>query len=195
MQHVRGDEHRAALGAEPADQLDHVPALDRVEAVEWLVQQQQLGRVHERLGELDALPHALREASDAALRGVLQAHARDRLGGSARRIRHVTQAGHHLDQLARGEERPEPVPIVHDADPPVDLGLAPRVVPEHAHRARARIGEARAQRQRGRLAGAVVAEQARHARLQLERHLRQRDGVAVPLGDALEGERQASALR
>ena len=84
---------------------------------------------------------------------------------------------------------------MHDADPPVDLGLAARVVPEHPHRAGARIGEAGAQRERGRLAGAVVAEQAGHAGLQLERHLGQRDGVAVPLGDALEDERQASALR
>ena len=58
-----------------------------------------------------------------------------------------------------------------DADPAVDLGLAPRVVPEHAHRARARIGEARAQRERGRLAGAVVAEQAGHAGRELERDL------------------------
>ena len=101
VQHVRGDEHRAALGAEPADQLHHVAALHRVEAVERLVEQQQLGRVHERLGELDALAHALREAADAALRGVLEPDARERLGGGARRIGHVAQARHQLDQLAR----------------------------------------------------------------------------------------------
>ena len=103
--------------------------------------------------------------------------------------------GHHLDELAGGQERPEAVAVVDDADAAVDLGLAPRVVAEHAHRAGARIGEARAERERGRLAGAVVAEQAGHAGLELERDLRQRDGVAVPLGDACERERQASALR
>ena len=43
VQHVRGHEHGAALGAEPADQLDHVAALHRVEAVERFVEQQQLG--------------------------------------------------------------------------------------------------------------------------------------------------------
>ena len=83
VQHVRGDEHRAALGAEPPDQLDDVPALHGVEAVERLVEQQQLGRVHERLGQLDALAHALREAADLAFGGVLEAHARERLGGGA----------------------------------------------------------------------------------------------------------------
>ena len=34
VQDVRGDEHRAALRAEPADQLDDVTALHGVEAVE-----------------------------------------------------------------------------------------------------------------------------------------------------------------
>ena len=82
-----------------------------------------------------------------------------------------------------------------DADAPVDLGLAPRVVAEHAHGAGARIGEAGAERERRRLARAVVAEQAGHAGRQLERHLGQGDSVAVPLGDACEDERQASALR
>ena len=119
----------------------------------------------------------------------------ERLGGRGRGIGHAAQAGHQLDQLARGQERPEAVAVVDDADAPVDVGLAPRVEPEHAHRAGARIGEAGAQRKRGRLAGAVVAEQARHAGRQLERHFGQGDGVAVPLGDALEDERQASALR
>ena len=41
---------------------------DGIEAVERLVEQQQLGRVHERLGQLDALAHALREAADARAR-------------------------------------------------------------------------------------------------------------------------------
>ena len=50
----------------------------------------------------------------------------------------VAQPGHQLDQLARGQERPEAVAVVDDADAAVDLGLAPRVVAEHAHRARAR---------------------------------------------------------
>ena len=85
VQHVRGDEHGAALGAEPADQLDHVAPLHRVEAVERLVEQQQLGRVDERLGQLDALAHALREAADPPLGGVLEPDARERLGGRAPR--------------------------------------------------------------------------------------------------------------
>ena len=68
VQHVRRDEHRAALRAEPPDQLDDVAALGGVESVERLVEQQQLGLVDERLGELDPLAHALREAADARAR-------------------------------------------------------------------------------------------------------------------------------
>ena len=52
VQDVGGHEHGAALGSEPADQLDDVAALHRVEPVQGLVEQEQLGRVHERLGEL-----------------------------------------------------------------------------------------------------------------------------------------------
>ncbi len=43
VQDVRGHEHGAPLGAEPPDQLDHVAPLHGVEAVERLVEQQQLG--------------------------------------------------------------------------------------------------------------------------------------------------------
>ena len=190
-----GHEHGAALGSEPADQLDDVAALHRVEPVQRLVEQEQLGRVHERLGELDALSHALREAPDASFRGVLEPDGRERLGCGLARIGHVAQAGHELDQFARREEGPEAVAVVHDPDPPVDLGLAARIEPEHSDRAGAGIGEPGAQRERGGLAGAVVPEQAGHAGRQLERDLGQGDGVAIPLGDALEDERQTSALR
>ena len=51
---------RPAL-AEVAHEVDDVAALLRVEAVERLVEQQHLGVVGQRLGELDALAVALRE--------------------------------------------------------------------------------------------------------------------------------------
>ncbi len=195
VQHVRGDQNGAAFGAEPPDQLHHVAALDGIEAVQRLVEQQQLGRVHERLGQLDALAHALREAAHATLRRVFQPHGRERLGGRLGRVGDVAQTRHQLDQLACREERPEAVAVVHDADALVDRGLAPRIVTEHPHRAGARIGEAGAERQRGRLARAVVSEQPGHAGSQLERHLCEGHRVAVPLRDACEDQRQASALR
>ena len=58
VQHVGGDDHRLALLAQPPQQVDHVSPLGGVEAVQGLVQQQQVGLVGERLGELDALAHA-----------------------------------------------------------------------------------------------------------------------------------------
>ena len=176
-------------------ELHHVAPLHGVEAVERLVEQQQLGRVHERLRQLDALPHALGEATDTALGRVFEPDGRERLGGGLGRVGDVAQTRHQLDQFACREEGPEAVAVVHDADALVDLGLAAGIVTEHPHLAGTGIGKAGAERQRGRLAGTVVPEQARHARRQVERHLRQGHRVAVPLRDAFEDERQASALR
>ena len=67
---------------EPVQQLDHCAALCRVEAVQRLVQQQQVGLVGERLGELHALAHAVREPAHLALGDVGEV---DRLERPARR--------------------------------------------------------------------------------------------------------------
>ena len=65
---VRGDQDRdAELGADPADQPEHVVAPGRVEAVRRLVEQHQLRVVDQRLRQLDPLLHAGRVAADRAV--------------------------------------------------------------------------------------------------------------------------------
>ena len=95
----------------------------------------------------------------------------------------------------RGEERPEPVAVGHHADAAVHVGVAARVGAQDAHAAPVGRREARAAAcSAGRLAGAVVPEQARHAGPQRERHVGHRDRVAVPLRDALEPTRARRSL-
>ncbi len=55
------------------DQVAHAPDLVRVEAVGRLVEDQQLGLMHEGIGEADALPVALREVADDLLAHLVQA--------------------------------------------------------------------------------------------------------------------------
>ena len=64
--------------AQAHDELDDVAPLRRVEAVEGLVEQQQLGVVGERLGQLHALAHAVGEAAQLPVRDVGQADLAER---------------------------------------------------------------------------------------------------------------------
>ena len=65
-QDVRAEEHRAALVAQPEDQLAHFATADRIETRHRLVEHDELGIVDERLREPDALDHALRVLRAAA---------------------------------------------------------------------------------------------------------------------------------
>jgi hypothetical protein len=190
VEDVRRDEHGAALLAEVVDQLDDLAAPRRVEAVQRLVEEQDARLVGERLCELDALAHALREAAHAPLGDVEQPDPVER--GLRRRVRigDAPQARHRHDHLARGEERPEGVAVGDDPDLAEDRRVAADVTAEQPHLAAARRGEARAELERRRLAGAVVAEQARHAGAERERDVRDGHPVAVPLRDAVELERR-----
>ena len=91
VEHVRRDQHGAALLAELARQLDDPAALGRVGAVERLVEQQQLGIVDERAGELDPLAHALREAADGAIGGVGELDGPEHALGRGARVGDVAQ--------------------------------------------------------------------------------------------------------
>ena len=147
VQHVRGDQHRAALLAEAHDQVDDVAPLGGVEAVERLVEQQQLRVVGEGLGQLHALAHAVREAPQLAVGGVGEG---DHLERAARRglvVADAAQAGAQRHHRPRGEEGPEGVAVVRDADAGVGGLVAREVGAEHPHRPGAGLGEPRAQLQ------------------------------------------------
>ena len=66
VQHVRADDHGATAGPELAEQGDQLDALDRVGAVQRLVEHEHRRVGHQRGGDLRALAHPLAEAVDAA---------------------------------------------------------------------------------------------------------------------------------
>ena len=82
-QQVRGDHDRdAELVAGPLDQVQHLVAPGRIEAVRGLVEEQQLGVVDEGLGQLDALLHAGGVAADLAVALLVQADVAQHFGRS-----------------------------------------------------------------------------------------------------------------
>ena len=56
---VAAHDDRLALGAQVKDKILHPTGAERIEAGRWLVEDHQLGVVDERLGQADALAHAL----------------------------------------------------------------------------------------------------------------------------------------
>ena len=64
------------------DEVQHLLAALRVEAVRRLVEEQQVRVVHERLGELDALLHARRVGLDVAVARLAEAHVVEHLVGA-----------------------------------------------------------------------------------------------------------------
>ena len=60
-QHVRAEEHGAAAIAQAKNQLADLAAAERIEPRHRLVEEHELGLVDERLGDADALHHALRK--------------------------------------------------------------------------------------------------------------------------------------
>ena len=130
-------------------------------------------------------PRSFRSATSPSAH-LVQRPARRRVG-----VAHAAQARAEGDHRPRGQEGPQRVAVVGDADAPVGVEVARQVGAQHPHRPRAGLGEARAELQRGRLAGAVVAQQPGDARPERERDVRERHGVAVPARDLLEDQRLA----
>ena len=64
---------------EASQHVHHVQTLARIHAVERLVEQQNPRIVHERTGDLDALPHPLRVRADLPVLRDLEIDERDRL--------------------------------------------------------------------------------------------------------------------
>ena len=117
---VRGDQHRdAELGADPADQPEHVVAAGRVEAVGRLVEQHQLRVVDQRLGELDPLLHAGRVAADRPVPLLVEPDVAQRVGGAlpGRGPRQPGHPGHVHDELGGRHVRRQAVVLGHVARP------------------------------------------------------------------------------
>ena len=135
VQHVRRHDHRAPLVAQPVQHLDDLAPLRRVEAVQRLVEQQQVGLVGEGLGELHALAHAVGEAAHLALGDVGEADRLERpVRAAASGSATLCRRAHSSDDLVRGQERPRRALVGDDADPLVHVGVPARLDAEDAHR-------------------------------------------------------------
>ena len=81
------------LCAEIADELEHLVAALRIHAVGGLVEEQQIGIVHERLRQLDPLLHAGRVRLDVAVARLAEADVEQ----------HLVRALHRVDARQPGE--------------------------------------------------------------------------------------------
>ena len=89
----RQDQVDALVVRQIADELEHLVAPLRVHAVGRLVEKQQVGIVHERLRELDALLHAGRVGFDVAVARLAEADVEE----------HLVRALHRVDARQAGE--------------------------------------------------------------------------------------------
>ena len=113
----RDDDGDPELGAGPVDELEHLVAAGRVEAVRRLVEQEQTWVVDERLGELDPLLHAGRVAADRAVALLVQPDVAEDLGGplAGGRPRQPGDQGQVRDEVGGGRVGRKAIVLGHVA--------------------------------------------------------------------------------
>src|SRR5690606_34762400 len=84
---VRAQHHGGARAAQLADQREEQVLVERVESAEWLVEDRELGAVHDGGDELHLLLVALREAAQLVARAIGEAEALEPAVGLAARVR------------------------------------------------------------------------------------------------------------
>ena len=186
VEHVRGEEDHGALLRARADLLEDDGARGGIGAGERLVEQEHVGIVDDRLGELGALAHAAAVATHAAIHGALEAEVGERfaraLVGFALGV--AAEPRERRDELERAEVVVERVGLGTEAHAREHLRVGERTLAADAHLAEARPQEARADAHERGLARAVRTEQAPDARIELERDVLERGDLAVPLARA-----------
>ena len=140
----RHDDVHAELGADAADQGEHLRPLHRVEPVGRLVEQDELGIVSDRRGELDPLPLARGHRPDRTEALLAEAHEPQRVvrpldGGAAGQQVHLGEMSH---EVGRGELRRQVVVLGRVADARSHLDACRRRDPCRARSAHRRPGSA-----------------------------------------------------
>ena len=155
-QDVRVEEHRLAALVQALDDALDLDAADRVEPGHRLVEQHELGVVDQRLGDADALQHALGVLAQVRVGGRLEADvaaAAPRRARAARSRVEAEQAGAEAQELAPGEVVVEVRVLGQVADLSRARRRRARTVPER------RPHQPERDLDGGRLAGAVGPEQ------------------------------------
>ena len=183
---VAGEQHRDPFVGETADQRAHVAHPGRVEAGRGLVEDQQARAAQQRGGDPEPLAHAVRVAADLVLGAGAELddveHLVDPRGGTARGPSTV-QRGEQFEVLACAEIGVEARRLDEARDALQGAGaLAHRVASEQLDGALGGRDQAERHAQRGRLAGAVRAEEAVHvAGVDVQVDVVDREDVVVAL--------------
>ena len=196
VQQVRGEEDRGAAGAELAHQLAHVLHALRVEAAGGLVEDHELGRVDERVGDAEALLHAVRVVADLGVGALAQADDVEHLV-DARLVDSAVEAAHEAQVLARAHVAVEGRHLDEAADVAQGLLLVARhLMVEHLGVAAGRVDEADDHADGRRLAGPVGAEEAEDvAAAHGEAEVVDGERVAEALGEVVRGEHDRRLVR
>ncbi len=133
---VGREEDGAAVGGGLAEQRAHLRLQERIEPARRLVEDGELGPVHERLHDPDLLPVAARQLPDRAVEHdaePLAERVAERRSGAA-------QANERVELLARGEPVGEPQVAGQVADPAARRDPVARGCPGRRARARPAVG-------------------------------------------------------
>src|SRR5690606_1947176 len=105
-QQVRTEDDALAAVAQLQQQLLDLPGGDGVHAAGWLIEDQQVGIIDQRLGEPDAALHAAGVLADGAVLGAAQAQHLQQHGAAPAALvaGQVEEAAVEVERLRRGEE-------------------------------------------------------------------------------------------
>ena len=130
---MRGQKHRNASPGLFAQDSGHHVGGDRVESGERLVEDQQVGAVHERRGELTPLLVAVRERLHARLSAVAEPEPRQPRSGdrACALVSRAVQDREVLELIGDTHLRVEPAFFRHVADPLTDPAVDRPALPAH----------------------------------------------------------------
>ncbi len=186
---MRGEHHRRATARRLPDHVLQHPLVDRIQAREGLVEQQQPRRIDQGGRQLDLLRHALGQLADRRGGPLLEPQAVDQ---GARRLARLarlhplqpTEVDHRVEH---GHQPIEASLLGQEAD----LGgvLTRRRLAQHLDAPRGRAQQVERHAQGRGLAGAVAAEETEHPALRYgEAQAVHRSEVAETLGDLIKDE-------
>src|SRR5229473_8439545 len=187
-----GDQYRDALALEFADHIEKLVSRLRIEPGGRLVQNGDLGMLHDKLGKTEPLAHAARERRHRLVRHIGEPHACERVGDA--RPAHIAAMSHQPRRVGEVFDRRHMVVKTNRvrkiADPALDFQWpAYRIMTRDHHGARRHLGEAQHHQDRGCLAGAVRPQKAEGLALEdVEVERVDDDRLTVALGEASRGD-------
>ena len=155
---VVGEDDRLAAFVEAGEELFEGAAGGRVEAVEGLVGEEELGVVDEGAGDGEALGHSAAEGFDGVVGAVGEVNILEEGGGAGGRVFDAVEFAEELEVLAGGEVAVEHGLVADEADARADGGGG-ALLAEERKRAGGGSGEGGEEAKEGALAGAVGAEE------------------------------------